>query len=256
MLRMIKKTSKTAALSCMDLSFDNAGKDDRGFTGVSFRLEYGQCGIFVSDSRTRVRRLMQICSTMEEPRHGLVKWFGLDPWANESTVFGVRRSICWMNRSVRLVSNMSLIDNIVISRVYHGNINKFKAYEEVEGLLYYFNLNHIKDKRPADVSHRDVRMSCYVRELAKLPRLFLFEYPTDDIDKEFLVVYGYIQDVVRKKEAAVIIAENPGSDIIKNSDWVFLLKQRDSSLIDIKDFSPDQIVFDGTSTYSDLSYTR
>jgi ABC-type lipoprotein export system ATPase subunit len=229
-----------AALECEGLHYDRDGFEL--FNGLTFRLEMGQAGIVVSDPQLKARRLLQISSTVREPTHGKVKLFGRDATGlPQDAILELRRRIGYVHRESRLVSNMTLLDNIVLGLIYHRNISHREAEDGMSDLLNRFGLYPFRHRRPAEVSYSMQRRTLYLRELAKKPGLFLLEAPVLDLDQNFENMLEILKDVLSRREAALLLSDVTGRMVLDLIDWVLILEPDGYKIKTVDEF--DQSIY-------------
>jgi ABC-type ATPase involved in cell division len=213
------------ALQLEDASFSKDGIEH--FQGLSFSLEIGQGALLLTEPQMRARQLLRVCAALERPTQGRIHWFGrAGGKLTQSQVLDLRRRIGWVHRGSRLVSNMSLIDNMTLGLVYHRNLSYDQAAELVEDLMERFGLYHHRFQRPAEIDHAAQRRAVYVRELAKRPRLLLFEDPSWDLDQDFEVLMDEVKLLTQNHETAYLLSDVTAQDMVGWVDWVLLMDDR------------------------------
>ena len=191
---------------------------------LSFDLDIGQGGLILAEPAHLAGLLLRICATITEPRAGRIIWFGRDSRKiSLENILELRRGIGWVQRNSRLVSNMSIRENITLGLVYHRNITSDQAYEQVRELMLRLGIHKFRDRRPSDVDYRIQRLAVYAREMAKQPRLYVFETPTLDLDQEFEGIMQHIMDLKQRGEAAFLISDDMSGKSQKWVDWILFL---------------------------------
>ncbi|MEW5724906.1 MAG: ATP-binding cassette domain-containing protein [Thermodesulfobacteriota bacterium] len=227
------------ALSCENLFYDLDGFEL--FDGLSFKLEIGQAGLLLAEPQLRSRRLLQICATLRNPVRGEVSWFGRcgGPFGDIQRL-DLRRRLAYVHREARLVSNMTILDNIVLGLIYHRNISHKAAEDHVSGLLQRFGLYKFRHRRPAEVSYHVQRQAVYLRELTKKPSLFLLEVPAVDLDQDFDLMMEVINETVTRKEAALLLSDLSGGRVLEMVDWVLVMRESGHALQSADEFDQAQ----------------
>jgi len=232
------------ALECEDLEYWESDEDL--LHRLSFRLEFGQGGLILTDSQIRSRLLLRICATMGQPSKGKIRWFGrFEEHLTETQLVALRRRIGWVHREARLVSNLTLLDNIVLGLIYHRNLTHREAHSQVQDLMKRFNIYDYRNLRPAEISFDLQRTALYVREMAKQPRLFLFEAPALDLDQGFGLLMQEISELASRGESAFIISDITAKEALPWVDWVLILNNKHYKLLAANQFDP---VRDGNPT--------
>jgi ABC-type ATPase involved in cell division len=225
------------ALQLEDASFTRNGVEH--FRELSFSLEIGQGALLLAEPQMRARQLLRVCAALERPTQGRVHWFGRPGGKlTQAQVLDLRRRIGWVHRGSRLVSNMTLIDNMTLGLVYHRNMSFHQAAELVEDLMERFGLYQHRFRRPAEIDHAAQRRAVYVRELAKRPRLLLFEDPSWDLDQDFEVLMDEVKSLTRNNETAYLLSDVTAQDMVGWVDWVLLMDDRGNQAWPSDTFDP------------------
>ncbi|MEW6264756.1 MAG: ATP-binding cassette domain-containing protein [Thermodesulfobacteriota bacterium] len=226
-------------LEGQDLEYEENGR--RFFSGLSFSLVVGQGGLILSDLQLLSRRLLQICATLEQPARGWIRWLGrTEQEFNEAQVLDLRRRIGWVHRESRLVSNMSLLDNLVLGLIYHRNISHSEAAAQVKDLLERLGLYDDRHLRPAALPFALQRLAVYARELVKRPRLFLLETPVLDLDQYFDLVKIEIEGMVVRGEAAFLVSDLTAANTLDWVNWVLVLTEEGHRLLPAEEYKSDE----------------
>ena len=212
-------------ISCVNVGL--VQKNQTVFSDISFKLGAGQGGLIIADPHSRARKLLEVCASVTSPTRGTVKWFDTALGAlNKVSLLALRRRIGWVHRESRLVSNMTLLDNISLGLVYYNNLKPQAAHSHVREIMERFRLYDYRNLRPADLSYKKNRLAVYVREIAKKPDLYLFEAPAADLDQDFEPVMTWIKDQVAQQQAAFIISDETANQSQHWVDWVLVLDEK------------------------------
>lgn len=226
------------ALKCDNLEYREGGR--MIFRNVSFSLEMGQGGFLLAELHRSSRLLLLLCSTLLRPTGGQTYWFG-DPGRpkNKNYNSALRQNIGLVHRETRLVSNMSVIDNITLGMLYHRDISYREARFEVKGLMEHLGLYKYRNMRPAELSFEKQRLAVYARELTKNPRLFLLEAPTLDLgQKAYQMMMRDIRDRTDRQECAFLISAMSPEEGRKWVEWVLVLGKDTSRMYPADEFDP------------------
>ncbi|MDY6851488.1 MAG: hypothetical protein SV487_05345 [Thermodesulfobacteriota bacterium] len=250
-------------MSKQTLKCDNVGYDENGrtiFRNVSFSLEMGQGGFLLAELHRNSRLLLLLCSTLLRPTRGQFYWFG-DPGQPKNKNFNLtlRQSIGLVHRETRLVSNMSIIDNITLGMLYHRNISYREARFEIKDLMERLDLYKYRNIRPAELSFEKQRLAVYARELAKKPKLFLLEAPTLDLgQRAYQMMMRDIRDRTDRQECAFLISAMSPEEGQKWVEWILVLGKDTSRMYPAGEFDPArhflmQTRLDDTSRHIEMS---
>jgi len=212
------------------------------FEGVSFRLNPGEGGLLLAEVLRNSRTLLYVCATLLEPTSGQISWFGqpAEP-LNEKKALALRRRIGFIHRESRLISNMTILDNITLGLLYYRNISPREADFEVEGLLDRLGLLEHRNSRPAEVSYEKGRLAVYARELAKNPKLLLMETPSLDLSQNtYAMMMNDIRAMADRQECAFLVSGASPEESRPWVDWVMIMDKRDNPVRKIDEFDPDR----------------
>jgi putative ABC transport system ATP-binding protein len=216
--------------------------DERGvlFDDLSLTLDYGQGGLILSEPRRRSLVLFRIFATLQRPSSGYLNVFGLDAnrMSDRNLTFA-RRRIGLVHRAGRLVSNMSLMDNVCLGYLYHDNMPKAKAYEQVQDLMEGFGLHVYRNLRPDEVSFEKRRLALYIREMAKHPSLMLLEAPSLDLDRSFGLVMNELKRMAQQGRTSFIISDLEPREASNWVDWVLVMDDQEKDIYPIDLFDPE-----------------
>ncbi len=228
-------------LECKNLESRENGR--LFFRDVSFQLSLGQGGLILAELQRDSRRLLQVCASLQKNSGGQISWFGRDmDHLNENSLMNLRRGIGLVHRETRLISNMSILDNITLGLMYHDRVSPRESEGQVAELMSRFGLDHYKDMRPAELSFEKQRLAVYVRELAKKPKLFFLEAPTYDLgQRAYIMVMNEMRELADKKECAFLISAIAPDEGKSWVEWVLYLDKENGNLFWPADqFDPTQ----------------
>ena len=226
-------------LNCQNLA--SATGFEAPFAGLDFDLNLGQRMLVLADPQRLSRHLLLICATLKIPSRGLVTWFGRKHYPLERTdILYLKRRIGLVHRHTRLISNMTLIDNLVLGTMYHKNVSRNAAYGMIQELMARFHLTEDRLRRPAELAFAKQRLGTYIREIAKRPRLYIFENASTDLDQYFEPVMEYIEKQVKNGEAALLMSEGTAKDMLDWVDRVLVMTETGGRTWAARDFDPYQ----------------
>jgi ABC-type lipoprotein export system ATPase subunit len=208
---------------------DNLGYSDNDhefFKGISFRLAMGQGGLLLAERQELSQMLLKICATLLEPTSGEVTWGGRSlKELSRRQILELRRKLGWVHRGTRLVSNMSIRDNIVLGMVYERNITFEQGYDEAKDKIQTFGLDKLAQLRPDDLSYPQRRLSMYLREIVKKPKLYLFDGPAYDLGEDFELVMSEVKGAAERRETCFLISDTTAWQGLRWADWVLVLNE-------------------------------
>ena len=204
-------------------------KDQSGlvqFSETNYKLELGfGGGILEHGSQGVVSSFLQIIIGLITPTKGRVFLFGRQTSKlSHIEMLKIRRRMGWIPRNGRLLSNMTIRENLIIGQMYHQNITRRKALMEAHAMADRLGLgDRIKD-RPVELSPEELRMAVFARELMKGPELFVLEKPEADFSScDLDSIMKIILDRTRDHECAFIITAEPDSALLNHVNWTLSL---------------------------------
>ena len=121
----------------------------------------------------------------------------------------VKRQIGYIAPDATLISNRSVIDNLLIMRYYYENRFNLTLDEEVETLCRQFDLSDKLRMKPAELNPLDFYIAIAIREIAKSPKLLLLERPETLIgDTRLEQFMSVLKDHLLQKVPIVFISYN------------------------------------------------
>ena len=210
------------------------------FTGVSFRLEWGQRGVLLAEPHRCANILLKICATLLQPTKGTIAWFGRSPGElEEQGLQQVRRRIGFVHRETSLISNMTILDNISLGIQYHEELTREQAYDKIAEVLKQFELYEYRFLRPAELTFEQRRLAVYARELVKNPQLYLLEHPSLDLGER---VYSLLLEVFKtcsiEDGCAFLVASMIPEVVNRWGDWVMVFDQGRCRHFEVGQFDP------------------
>ena len=228
------------ALACENLGYNRDGHTY--FDKVSFELRMGEGGLLLSELNRNARALLLVCATLQQPSDGQMTCLGTPVQKmDDSDLLNLRRRIALVHRDTRLISNMTILENITLGSIYHNNVSRKEAEAEVFALLERFGLYDHRDQRPAELSFEKQRLAVYARELSKQPGLFLMEAPSSDLgQRAFGIMMGELRLLADREQCAFLISALGPEEGPKWVEWVLLLAHEGNQLIKATEFDADR----------------
>ena len=148
----------------------------------NFGLDSGDICAIETDSASSARLFLRALATLITPESGT--YF----FANDRVTFGdyrnllpYRRKIGYIAPDAAMISNRTVRENLLWGRYYFEDSLALALEPEVEDLCRRFNIYGQLDKRPAELSPRDLRVAIAIREITKAPAVLAMEMPEDFI---------------------------------------------------------------------------
>lgn len=119
-----------------------------------------------------------------------------------------RRRISYVGPFSALISNLSIRENLLLSRYYYENDLSVPLSEDVEGLCHAAGLSAKLALRPADLTPLGRRIAIAIRELSREARLIVLDHTEDLLGHAaFKLLLGRIQTMQRQGVPVIMMSE-------------------------------------------------
>ena len=178
----------------------------------NFGLGPGEACLLAADYPDDAHLLARALATLVSPTSGRYIFAGdvLD-FGNYRNLLAYKKRIGYFGAAAALVSNLTLEQNLILSRAYFENRLDLDLDDNVMKLCDAFHLTEKLDLRPTALSPLDVRAAILTREMAKPAKLIIMDSPEDLIDHpgfDFLVTV--IENRIAAGVPLVLRCENEG----------------------------------------------
>jgi len=150
----------------------------RRLQNLNFSLAPGDTCAIDADYGDDARLLAGALATLVYPLSGA--YFFQDTkldFGNYVNLLDVKRQIGYFGPRAAMISNMTVRQNLLLSRAYFENRLDLYLQDDVKDLCSKFNLNAKLDLRPTALSPLDVRAAIMIREITKPVKLFIMDSP-------------------------------------------------------------------------------
>lgn len=162
------------------------------FGPLDMRLQSGEGAVITGGDLDALRALMRCCLGEGRPDGGTVTWWTEHrPTDSGWAACDFYRQIGYVDRHSQLLSNMSLMDNVLLFFDY-ARIERAAAREQAREILDALELG------PYEQTHTDLlpepqrRLALYALALCGRPRLFLMERPHQFLGPDFQKLWDSI----------------------------------------------------------------
>ena len=142
---------------------------------ISFSCNKGELIVFIGPSGAGKTTLIRIIAGLERPEQGYISYDG-DIWVD--TIQGIflppqKRRLGYVFQDYTLFPHLSVYKNVAFAAMDHG---------EVETLLKFFGIWHLKDSTPDKISGGERQRAAICQNLARRPQLLLLDEPFSALD--------------------------------------------------------------------------
>lgn len=175
-----------------------------------FSLARGEVCLVSADSSSHGLAFLKGLATLLRPLSGEYRFNGdrLN-FHDHSRLLKVKKRIGFICSHAALISNRTIRENLLWLRAYHDNRFSSEPDEKTRQLCDLFGVHHMLDRRPSELSTREVHLAITIRELAKSPEVLLLENPEDFIGlANFGIFWDYFETLVREQLPVVFLSNS------------------------------------------------
>ncbi|MEK6706048.1 MAG: ATP-binding cassette domain-containing protein [Bdellovibrionota bacterium] len=184
---------------------------------INFELKNGEFAYVVGGTGAGKSTMFRLIATEESPTMGGVSLFGYRlAKVSSSTLRAIRQSIGYVPQDIRLISDLSVYDNIALAISLGGRrVISMECKQRIADILERLGLAAKKDQMAKTLSGGESQRVAVARALARGPDLVIADEPTGAQDREFA---WSLMDLFLKsnliKKSAVLIATHD-RDIVR-----------------------------------------
>jgi cell division transport system ATP-binding protein len=154
---------------------------------IHLDLRKGDFLYVVGGSGAGKSSLLRILATEEAPSSGSVSLFGYHlSSVTPNTLKAIRRTLGYIPQDVRLISDLSVFDNVALSISLAGRRGLASGYRDsIMELLDLLGLAALADTAASKLSGGEAQRVAIARALARKPELIIADEPTGAQDKDY-----------------------------------------------------------------------
>lgn len=154
---------------------------------VSLELKKGDFLYVVGGSGAGKSSLLRLLTTEERPSKGTVSLFGYDlSTVSGSTLRAIRQSLGFIPQDVKLISDLSVFDNVALSLSLAGHrVLSAQSKAKISELLNRLGLEPKREKLASTLSGGEAQRVAVARALVRSPELIVADEPTGAQDRDF-----------------------------------------------------------------------
>ena len=176
----------------------------RIISNFSFEFKVNKLYCIIGPSGSGKSTLLSILSGTNKEYEGAVYYKKINIRSlNNYTI----NNVGYVYQNYQLFDDLTALENIILPM----DIRKIKIdYKELDYLLKYFNVNHIKNHKVKDLSGGEKQRIAIIRSLIKKPDILLLDEPTSALSSNYLEkLLSYLNKI--KKDKIVIIVTHDKS---------------------------------------------
>ena len=167
--------------------------DNKVLNGINFELKEGERVVVLGPSGSGKSTFLRCINWMEEPTSGEIILDGVE--INAKNVRKMRRNIGMVFQHFNLISNMTVMDNLILAPVKLRMMKKDAAIKRARELLRHIGLSEKENAFPASLSGGQKQRIAIIRAMMLSPEVLLFDEPTSALDPEAI---GDVLSLIRE----------------------------------------------------------
>jgi ABC-type ATPase involved in cell division len=151
-----------------------------GIDEADFKLQPGEVIAITPEIPDDGHLFLRALATLVSPVGGTYHFQDqLLEFSDYRKLLPVKRKIGYVGADAALISNRTILENLLLMRYYFENTLTIRLHETVEALCRQCGLSDKLGLRPANLNPLDLQLVIYIREVAKQPVVLLLDRPED-----------------------------------------------------------------------------
>lgn len=172
--------------------------------GINFKLLEGERVVVLGPSGSGKSTFLRCINWIEEPTSGKVFLNG--ELVTEKNIRRIRRNIGMVFQHFNLISNMTVMENLLLAPIKLKIMKKDEAEKRAKELLRHIGLLSKANTYPASLSGGQKQRVAIIRAMMMSPEILLFDEPTSALDPESIGdVLGLIRELAERGMTIMIV---------------------------------------------------
>ncbi len=203
--------------------FIRKGRGTNVFTAVKpcdFSVPAGQLTVVRGRSGGGKSTLLNMLSGVLSPTTGTVTAGGADLYAMKDEALSAFRGghFGYVPQGKSAVSSLTVRENILLPCSLYG----LEAGDRAEALMDTFEISHLADILPGELSGGELRRMAIARALVRTPGVLFADEPTGDLDDENTeIVFRLLKEEAEKGTAVLVVTHE--SEAVRFADRIFTM---------------------------------
>lgn len=218
--------------------FDDSATD--AIVSINLEIQRGEFVAIMGPSGCGKTTLLNILGLLDQPTIGRYLFNGRDVGKfSSSRKARIRnREIGFIFQNFNLVTNMTVLDNVVLPLTYRHGWN-YKNLEKASQLLDAIGLKNREYFKPNQLSGGQMQRVAIARALISRPSIILADEPTGNLDSNnSRVIMDLLTELHKKGNTILMVTHNP--ELLKFASRVIYMRdgqiERDEELTETKAF--------------------
>ena len=218
--------------------FDDSATD--AIVSINLEIQRGEFVAIMGPSGCGKTTLLNILGLLDQPTIGRYLFNGRDVGKfSSSRKARIRnREIGFIFQNFNLVTNMTVLDNVVLPLTYRNGWN-YKNLEKASQLLDAIGLKNREYFKPNQLSGGQMQRVAIARALISHPSIILADEPTGNLDSNnSQVIMDLLTELHKKGNTILMVTHNP--ELLKFASRVIYMRdgqiERDEELTETKAF--------------------
>lgn len=156
--------------------------DNKVLNGIDFDLYSGEKVVILGPSGSGKSTFLRCINRLEEPSAGEI--FFEDALISDENSREMRAKIGMVFQHFNLISNLTVMENLVLAPVQVKKIPRTEAEKKARKLLKHIGLLNKANSFPTSLSGGQKQRVAIIRALMMEPKVMLFDEPTSALDPE------------------------------------------------------------------------
>jgi len=192
---------------------------------INLKVKQGEFTVIRGKSGVGKSTLLKVLGFLETPDSGTVKLFGKDVTKlNDNQLSELRlQNVGFVFQFFNLLPSLTIQENIELPLALSG-IKKPQRNERIAELLSYFQLEHLAERFPDNLSGGEKKRIAIIRALANNPKMIIADEPTSSIDDDNIELLMTLLNKIAKNQGVTIVMTTTDLHEVYPSTSDYLLK--------------------------------
>ncbi len=217
-------------LDCQDVSksYVYEGIQNHVLKHINLAIAQGEFTVIMGPSGSGKSTLLYCISGMESCSGGAVYLHGEDlTKLNENRLSDIRlKNFGFIFQQIHLVSNLSLLENVVVPGLSRKNSSNKEVYGKADSLLQTFLLEEAKNRLPSQVSGGEQQRAAIARALINQPDIIFADEPTGALNQNNSTIVLDLFTKLHQEGQTIVMVTHDRRAALRGERILYLLDGR------------------------------